>query len=80
MAEAKAYQQEDGSPGVRYPRESRLSHTCTHLHAHTTTQTHKGRVTRGVDTQHTIRGHHQRWAPTTLRLSASAQRGDKLDN
>ena len=38
MAEAKAYQQEDGSPGVRYPRESRLSHTCTHLHAHTTTQ------------------------------------------
>ena len=69
---------EDGSPGVRYPRESRPNHMCTHHH----TNTHMGRITPGVDTQHTIKGHHHWWAPTTATFSpsASAQRRDKHDN
>ena len=39
MAEAEAYQWEDGSPGVRYSREKvapvTRAHTSTHTHTHT---------------------------------------------
>ena len=45
MAEAEAYQWEDGSPGVRYPRPN---HTCTHHHANT----HGEDYTRGRHTAH----------------------------
>lgn len=42
MAEDEAYQWEDGSPVVRYPRERGAPITRAHIHAHTNTQTREG--------------------------------------
>ena len=60
MAEAGDYKWEDGSPGVRYPRErvAPVTHAHTSPHPHHHTNTHTGRITPRIDAQHTMRQHH----------------------
>ena len=82
MAEAEAYQWEDGSPGVRYSREKvapvTRAHTSTHTHTHTLGGLHQWSTTQPSTAIFRLSALHRKGTNTTISETSLVQINKKI--